>query len=106
MNTHAKNVDLQDHKVLRMGEVAATIKIMPESPETDLADLKTRLEAVLPEGSELYGSKEEPIAFGLKALILVVLVGDLEGGTEQVEDAFAAVPGVESVQVTELGRPV
>ncbi len=89
-----------------MGEVAATIKIMPESPETDLVDLKTRLEAVLPEGSELYGSKVEPIAFGLKALMLVVLVSDLEGGTEQVEVAFAAVPGVESVQVTELGRPV
>ncbi len=89
-----------------MGEVAATIKIMPESPETDLVDLKTRLEAVLPEGSELYGSKVEPIAFGLKALMLVVLVSDLEGGTEQVENAFAAVPGVESVQVTELGRPV
>ncbi|MBW6470752.1 MAG: elongation factor 1-beta [Methanosarcinaceae archaeon] len=89
-----------------MGEVAATIKIMPESTETDLVDLKIKLEAVLPKGSEIYSSKEEPIAFGLKALILVVLVGDLEGGTEQVEDVFAAVPGVESVQVTELGRPV
>ncbi|HJH31666.1 MAG TPA: elongation factor 1-beta [Methanosarcinaceae archaeon] len=89
-----------------MGEVAATIKIMPESPETDLTDLKNKLEAVLPEGSELYTSKEEPIAFGLKALMLVVLVGDLEGGTEQVEVAFEAVPGVESVQVVELGRPV
>ncbi|MDO9516455.1 MAG: elongation factor 1-beta [Methanosarcinaceae archaeon] len=87
-----------------MGEVAATIKIMPESTDTDLVDLKIKLEAVLPKGSEIYSSKEEPIAFGLKALILVVLVGDLEGGTEQVEEAFAAVPGVESVQITELGR--
>jgi elongation factor 1-beta len=89
-----------------MGDVAATIKVMPESVETDLEDLKNRLEAVLPKGSELYGSKEEPIAFGLKALMLVVLVGDLEGGTEPVEEAFAAVSGVESVQVVELGRPL
>lgn len=89
-----------------MGDVAATIKIMPESVDTDLADLKNRLAAVLPEGSEIYSSREEPIAFGLKALMVVVLVGDLEGGTEQVEEAFAGVPGVESVQVVELGRPL
>ena len=89
-----------------MGEVAATMRIMPESVETDLDDLKVNLESALPEGSSIYGSEIEPVAFGLKALKLVVLVGDLEGGTESVEEAFAAVPGVESVQVTDLGRPV
>ncbi|KGK98074.1 elongation factor 1-beta [Methanococcoides methylutens] len=89
-----------------MGEVAATIKIMPEGVDTDLDDLKNKLEAVLPEGSSMFGSEIEPVAFGLKALKVVILVGDLEGGTESVEEAFATVPGVESVQVTELGRPV
>ncbi|WP_135609384.1 elongation factor 1-beta [Methanococcoides sp. AM1] len=89
-----------------MGEVAATMKIMPEGVDTDLDDLKNKLEAVLPEGSSMFGSEVEPVAFGLKALKVVILVGDLEGGTESVEEAFAAVPGVESVQVTELGRPV
>ncbi|SES65387.1 translation elongation factor 1B (aEF-1B) [Methanococcoides vulcani] len=89
-----------------MGEVAATMKIMPAGVETDLDDLKNKLEAALPEGSSIYASETEPIAFGLKALKVVVLVGDLEGGTEPVEEAFAAVEGVESVQVTELGRPV
>lgn len=89
-----------------MGEVAATMKIMPEGVDTDLDDLKNKLEAVLPEGSSMFGSDIEPVAFGLKALKVVILVGDLEGGTESVEEAFAAVPGVESVQVTELGRPV
>ncbi|WP_440953458.1 elongation factor 1-beta [Methanococcoides sp. FTZ1] len=89
-----------------MGEVAATMKIMPEGVDTDLEDLKSKLEAALPEGASIYGSEVEPVAFGLKALKVVVLVGDLEGGTESVEEAFAAVSGVESVQVTDLGRPV
>ncbi|MDN5310524.1 MAG: elongation factor 1-beta [Methanolobus sp.] len=89
-----------------MGDVAATIRIMPVSVETDLKDLKERLVAALPAGAEFGTSKEEPIAFGLKAIIMVVLVGDLEGGTEQVEEALAAVEGVESVTVTEVGRPV
>lgn len=89
-----------------MGDVAATMKIMPESIDTNLDELKTKLEAVIPQGASLYSSKIEPVAFGLKALILVIMVGDLEGGTEQVEEAFAKVSGVESVQVTELGRPL
>ncbi|WP_340818943.1 elongation factor 1-beta [Methanolobus sp. WCC4] len=89
-----------------MGEVAATMKIMPVDVETNLEDLKDRLIAALPEGAKYGTHEEEPIAFGLKAINMVVLVGDLEGGTESVEEAFAAVEGVESVQVTSLGRPV
>lgn len=87
-----------------MGEVAAKIKIMPAGVETDLVALKGRLEAVIPEGVKLHGFSEEPIAFGLKAIIAVVVVGDIEGGTDRVEEAFAAVDDVESVSVMELGR--
>ncbi|WP_094227815.1 elongation factor 1-beta [Methanolobus psychrotolerans] len=89
-----------------MGEVAATIKIMPVGLETNLEELKDNLIASLPEGAEYGTHKIEPVAFGLKAIIMVVIVGDLEGGTESVEEAFAAVEGVESVTVTEVGRPV
>ena len=89
-----------------MGEVAATIKIMPQSVDTNLEELKDKLIASLPEGAEYGTHKIEPIAFGIKAIMMVVIVGDLEGGTESVEQAFAAVNGVESVTVTEVGRPV
>ncbi|MDD2440407.1 MAG: elongation factor 1-beta [Methanosarcinaceae archaeon] len=88
-----------------MGEVAAKIKVMPADVETDLEALKKKLAAAVPEGSELYGEiQEEPIAFGLKALIVTVIVGDQEGGTEAVEEAFAKVEGAESIQILELGR--
>ena len=87
-----------------MGDVAAKIKIMPAGVDTDLEALKGRLEAVVPEGAKLRTFSEEPIAFGLKAIIALVLVGDIEGGTEPVEEAFTAVDEVESVSVVELGR--
>lgn len=87
-----------------MGQVAAKIKIMPENVDTDLEELKKKLEEVLPEGTELYGSTEEPIAFGLKALMLDISVSDKEGGTDEVEEAFMNVPGVDNVQVVGLGR--
>ncbi len=88
-----------------MGEVAAKMKVMPETIETDLNELKEKLRAAVPEGVEVYGEIiEEPVAFGLKALIITIIVGDQEGGTEAIEEAFANVPGAENVQILELGR--
>lgn len=87
-----------------MGEVAAKIKLMPQSMDVDLNKLKEDVTKVIPQGAKLHGFAEEPIAFGLKALIVVVMVGDLEGGTEKVEEALSTVDGVESVSVVELGR--
>ncbi len=96
------NVDSRDRD--NMGEVAAKIKIMPSSIDVDLNALKEKIKQALPEGVKLQGFKEEPIAFGLKALMVVVRVGDAEGGTDKVEEAFSKVDGVESVSVVELGR--
>lgn len=88
-----------------MGDVAAKIKIMPESIETDLAELKVKLKAAIPAGAELNGDiVEEPIAFGLKALIVTLIVNDQEGGTEAVEEAFSKIPGAENVQVVDVYR--
>ncbi len=87
-----------------MGEVAAKIRIMPSGTDVDLNRLKEALKKTIPEGAKLHAFSEEPVAFGLKALIAVVKVGDIEGGTEKVEEAFSKVNGVESVSVVELGR--
>lgn len=88
-----------------MGDVAAKIKIMPESIDTDLAELKEKIKGVIPAGADLHGDiVEEPIAFGLKALIVTLIVNDEEGGTEPAEEAFAKVSGVENVQVVDVYR--
>jgi elongation factor 1-beta len=87
-----------------MGEVAAKIRIMPTGIDVDLKKLREELTKVVPKGARLHGFSEEPVAFGLKALMVVVKVGDLEGGTEKVEEAFGKVKGVENVSVEELGR--
>ncbi len=88
----------------KMGEVAAKLRIMPSGMDVDLNKLKESLTKAIPKGAKLHGFSEQPVAFGLKALIVVVKVGDVEGGTEKVEEAFSKVKGVESVNVEELGR--
>lgn len=99
---NAPSAGLKDRE--SMGEVAAKLKIMPSGMDVDLNRLKDSLTKAVPQGAKLHGFAEEPIAFGLKALIVVVKVGDVEGGTEKVEEAFGKVKGVESVSVVELGR--
>ncbi|AFZ73283.1 elongation factor 1-beta [Natronobacterium gregoryi] len=87
-----------------MGKVAAKIKVMPNSPEIDLDALQERLETALPEGAKINGVEREEVAFGLTALYPTVIVPDGAGGTETVEENFADVDGVESVDVDNVGR--
>jgi len=87
-----------------MGDVAAKIKVMPNSPEVDLDDLQDRLEESLPQGAKIRGFQRDDFAFGLVALLPTVIVPDGAGGTEAVEEAFTDVEGVESVAVENVGR--
>jgi len=87
-----------------MGKVAASIKVMPNSPDIDLDGLQEQLEQALPEGARINGFEREDVAFGLVALLPTVIVPDESGGTEAVEEAFAGLDDVESVSVENVGR--
>ena len=58
-----------------MAKVIVTFKIMPESPEIDLAKLKSsatkKIEAF---GGEVGKVEEQPVAFGLKSLIIIFIM--------------------------------
>ena len=84
-----------------MGEVVATLKIMPESPDVDLEALKAAIQAAMPAEAEFHKIEEEPIAFGLVALNLIE---DGEGGTESTEEAMAKLADVASVEITDTRR--
>jgi elongation factor 1-beta len=87
-----------------MGEVAVQLKIMPNSPDVDLKGLSDRITSQIADYGRLYSCDEQPIAFGLKALIITVIVEDKEGGTEAVESSISEIDEVESVQVVAVTR--
>lgn len=88
-----------------MAKVLASIKIFPNDANLDLNVLKAKIEQSLPAGSTVQRFEEEPIAFGLVALIAhVVLPEDVEGKMDQVEDAIRAVDSVSEIQVLRVGR--
>ena len=83
-----------------MGEVVAVLKLMP-ADEVDFEKMKA---AALAVAGKVENVAEEPIAFGIKALKLTVVIPDDAGGTESLETALAAVPEVGDVQVVDLAR--
>jgi len=87
-----------------MGEVAVQLKIMPNSPEVDLKSLSDRIASQVAQCGRIYSCEVQPIAFGLKALILTVIVEDKEGGTEAVEASISEIKEVESIQVVAVNR--
>lgn len=86
-----------------MGEVGLQYRILPEGTEVDLGKLLTDVKAALPKGANLRASETKPVAFGLKALHVLIVMEDKQGGAETVEQAIGGVSGVQSVEIVEMG---
>jgi len=87
-----------------MGEVAVQLKIMPNSPDVDLKGLSNQITSQVAQYGRIYSYEVQPIAFGLKAMMLTVIIEDKEGGTEALEASISEIDKVESVQVVAATR--
>lgn len=89
-----------------MAVVAWKIKLMPESPQTDLKAIKEQAEKILNElGARRVIVEEEPIAFGLIAVILTVAWPE-EKNSEEPEEKLKAIPGVSSFETIDYRRAI
>lgn len=86
-----------------VGEVGLQYRVLPEGVEVDLEELKKKIQGALPAGAALRASETKPLAFGLKALHVLIVLDDKKGGAEQVEAAITAVAGVQSVEIVQMG---
>lgn len=90
----------------KMAKVIVTLKIMPEDPEVNLDDVKSKAEEVIKgwEGS-INRTEIEPVGFGLKALIIAFAVDEKKGSPDPIaEDIAKKVPGVRSAEVIMVSR--
>ncbi|MBI2545404.1 MAG: elongation factor 1-beta [Candidatus Aenigmarchaeota archaeon] len=85
-----------------MSEVIVTFKVMPTGVEVDLSKLENDIrQKISPQRVT-----QEPVAFGLVALIVTTLVDDAEGTLEKVESALRSIENVNEVEVTEMTRSI
>ena len=88
-----------------MGSVLVTYKIFPEDIVENFDDLKTKILAILPEFSAIEGWGEEPVAFGLVALLVQIkFPEDKTGIVDDFETALAKIQGVSQSQTFNIRR--
>lgn len=85
-----------------MGEVALTVKIMPESMDIDLEKLQSKIEETIPESIKIMGTEVVPVAFGLKALLINMVMQD-ESPDELIEK-ISEMEGVGRAEIEKVGR--
>ncbi len=90
-----------------MGTAALKIKLMPESPDVDLEKIKEQAKILATKHNKVlvHSIEEEEIAFGLKAII-ITLVWPEELDQSLIEDEYAKIPEVNSVQIIDFRRVV
>ncbi len=86
-----------------MAKVAVLFRLMPHGVETDLREIAQRIPTAIPVGVTIRGMQVKDIAYGLRSLLVSVVMDDTGGILESTEQALAKVPHVESVEVMEEG---
>ncbi len=85
-----------------MGIVAVELKVMPESPDTDLEKIGQEIKKALKEAKSIK-LEEKEIAFGLKSLaVIVAWPEDIE--TDKIENIISRIKGVSSCQIEGIRR--
>lgn len=88
-----------------MAKVLAAIKIFPSDVSKDLSQLKDQIQRNLPKDVSVLRFQEEPIAFGLVALIATVsMPEEISGKMDEIEDKLKATEGVSEIQVMTVSR--
>jgi translation elongation factor aEF-1 beta len=105
-HTNVPNAASQDLKRrICMGHVIVTYKIFPEDIVKDFEPLKAEIQTRLPKYAEITGYGEEPVAFGLVALLVQMkFPEDQQGVVDELEAKLGEIKGISQVQTLMVRR--
>jgi elongation factor 1-beta len=88
-----------------VAKVLVVLKVYPSSIDVNLETLKNKISGSLPKDYTIRDYGIEPIAFGLKALkLLVEMPEETIGGTELLGSTIRGLDEVEEVEVEAVHR--
>jgi len=88
-----------------MAKLLVSMKVFPEDITIPLDQLKQQIQAIVPQDSKILRFDEEPIAFGLNALIVHVLVPeDKQDELEKIENGIKQIKGVSNIETFMMQR--
>ncbi|MFA6461309.1 MAG: hypothetical protein WCV90_03510 [Candidatus Woesearchaeota archaeon] len=87
-----------------MAKAIITFKLMPESPETDRKAISEKALAIAKENGAIgqMQSKEDPIGFGLVAVLILGMYDVNTSDFEAIALKMKEIPGVESAEVAKM----
>ncbi|MCR4285119.1 MAG: elongation factor 1-beta [archaeon] len=90
-----------------MATAGIQFKIMPENLEIDLKELAKKIQEKIEsfESGVFNSTEEQPIAFGLKALLVTFALSESEE-VDSVENAIREIEGVSSIEMTDYRRAI
>ncbi len=87
-----------------MGTALIKIKIMPESPDTDLKAIENQAkEIILEKQGQNPKTEIEPIAFGLNAVIITFAL-DESKSIDEIQNPLKEIKNVSSAEVIDFRR--
>lgn len=87
-----------------MARVVASIKVYPQDVIISTDMIKEGITKALPSDVQVHKFVEEPIAYGLVALIAHIVFPESEGELEKVENAIKTVKGVGQIEIQMVRR--
>jgi elongation factor 1-beta len=88
-----------------LGTVIVTYKVFPEDIVKNFDSLKKLIEEKVPKASSVSGYGEEPVAYGLVALLVQVrFPEDKSGLVDEFETELGKIQGVSQVQTMDVRR--
>src|SRR3989339_1547360 len=102
-SSNASNADLLD-LISKMAKAIITFKLMPESPEVDLRPIKEKAERIARERGAIgqMQVKEDPIAFGLVAVLVLAMYEVNTTDFEAIAAEMGKITDVESAEVAKM----
>ena len=84
-----------------MGNVLVKFQIRPEGVDVDMKALEAKCKSVLEKYGKVGHSEINPVAFGLKEIIMILIIPD-QGGVDAIEDALNSVEGVDRAEAIDV----
>lgn len=90
-----------------MANIIMTIKVVLESPETNLESVKEKaINAIEEYGADIGRSEIEEVAYGIKAVKIMFIANENKGSTDALEEKIKSLEGVSSVEVIDVRRAI
>ncbi len=87
-----------------VGSYVIRLKVLPEDTTTPHDQIVASVSKSLPAGAQLRGQRIEPIAFGLSAIIIDVVVPEEDGAIDKVEHSVSTAPLVGQYELVGVSR--